>query len=555
MLIARRHFDAGDFEKSEPVYRRALLFFDEGEELRQCLQLLAEMYAAWQNYSSSLEMMVRLLSLNEREFGKTDARTISVMREMGSIYLKTGQAQKAEKIQQRANEREQGRTSKNLAIDVRNTEALASPAPGVEQHQKPQAQNESTLGMRERLEKSAEQVRPIVSGVMIDFSHKGVKLLAQIIGSIVVLCVVIFVAQILPRNPSPLKVYRSIPHGYRTADNKMEFKLLDDTQCAYNTSGVQIIPGAQPVPGDQSNSTLTSTAAPEAAASDNPEILTLPYYQFLSDWRDFLAVSLSSLGEKQYWIFRQDDAVLDQDGRTLYAWRSPESEVIDETIIISNAVNTFYDQVHRYPQDLSETAVPSFKNPLTGKLDPANYQRVELGDKKWTTARSLNELSTFYTSLRNGASWPNEPALKPCSVNCVHVVMRSEAGEFYNFLIRGSDRYGKCLPSSVPGIPYLLALQNAKELKLEHPNLPFAGSLPFRPRRIWLMQPNLGSSTLLLLHHGLTYLCATVSLYFLVTWSQKYLHTGFQKKHIKYLIYCALWGMGCLVYELSWLCS
>jgi len=551
---ARKHYDAGDFEKAEPVYRRALLFFDEGDELRQCLQLLAEMYGAWKNYSSSLEMLVRLLSLNEREFGKTDPRTISVMREMGSIYIRSGQPQKADKIQQKASQLEQGRDKRPNTVDLRNVSDSASI--GGEQETQGQAQEDSTLALRDRLEKSAEHVRPIVSGVIVDFSHKGVKFLAKCIGSIILLCIVIFVAQILPRNPSPLKVYRSIPHGYRSADGKMEFNLLDDARCAYNTSG-------QFIPGDESSSSAAATARATDAGqgeaqvepSDSPEILTLPYYQFLSDWRDFLAVALGSLQEKQYWIFRKDDAVVDQDGRILYAWRSPESEVIDETSIITNAVKTFYEQNRRYPQSLSECTLPSFKNPLSGQLDPPNYQKVVFGDRKWSTARSLSESSTFYTSLRNGAAWPNEPTLKPCSVNCCTVVMVSEAGEFYDFLIRGSDRYGKSLPSSVPGIPFLVSLENSKELRLEHPNLPFAGNLLFRPRRAWLMQPGLSATTLALLHHGLTYICATVGLYFFIAWSQKYLNTGWRKKHIKYLIYCALWVMGCVVYELSWLCS
>ena len=107
LSAARRAYDQGQFDRAEPVYRRALLFFEQGDDLRQCLQCLAVLYSVRNQYPDALEMYIRLLSLNETEYGKTDRRSIAVMREMASIYVQMGQKGKADKLLARANIREQ----------------------------------------------------------------------------------------------------------------------------------------------------------------------------------------------------------------------------------------------------------------------------------------------------------------------------------------------------------------------------------------------------------------------------------------------------------------
>src|SRR5271154_3286592 len=99
LQLAQQQYQEGLFDKAEPVFKRALYFFSEGEELRQSLSCLTNIYAIQGNFAEALESAIGLLALNEKEFGKNDQRTIAVMKEIADIYTEAGQLQKAENMQ------------------------------------------------------------------------------------------------------------------------------------------------------------------------------------------------------------------------------------------------------------------------------------------------------------------------------------------------------------------------------------------------------------------------------------------------------------------------
>lgn len=516
LSLARLHFEQGLYDRAEPVYRRALLFFDQGEELRQCLQCLSVLYSVKNHYSDALEMYVRLLSLNEAEYGKSDRRTVAVMREMASIYIQMGQPQKAEKIHQRATmrERDRERPTPIMAEVEDNFEGSSAGLPQFEQAEETQ----------QRVEKVRRELRPLISGFIVDFTSNRTLMLAKLIIAGIVLVSILLVAMILPRNPQPIDVYRSIPHDYQTADDKAHLTLVTDSQCSF------------------------------ANEEEPPAVANFPYTQYLSDWRDVLGVIYGSIYEKQYWVYRVDDAVRDEDDRIYYGAHTAEAKVIEEMAVVKKAIESFFIVHQRYPKRISEKIVLPYINPISNLQELPSSQILTLGDRKWTTATSLKERAKFYNSLSNGNSWPDEPPLKPGSINTCSVVMISEAGEFYDFILQGGDRHGKPILTSIPGKAYIVSLQGAKDLDTPIPPVPFATKLLVRPRHVWLIKPDLNSLELHLLNHGLSYFWAFLGLCFLAYWVRKRYFEDDSSRAGKFVVYAIACAVLCGIYELSRLC-
>ncbi|HEY9757175.1 MAG TPA: tetratricopeptide repeat protein [Oculatellaceae cyanobacterium] len=497
LSLARLHFEQGLYDRAEPVYRRALLFFEHGDELRQCLQCLAVLYSVWNHYSDALEMYVRLLALNENEYGKTDRRTIAVMREMASIYIQMGQPQKAEKLQQKALMRERDRDRPHASDDE---DFARASSPMIAQFEQP-----VQMETQSEFDKLKTKLRPVISGLQVDFTNKRTLLLAKLISAAIVLVLVLLVGMILPRNPTPLDVYKSIPHEYITAGGKAKLILDSDSQC-----------------------TLTS----------NGETVNLPYSQFLSDWRDVVAIMTSSIFEKQYWIARTDDqGLLDGDNHCYYGLNTPEEKTLEQMQVVKKAVESFFIVKQRYPKRISEKIVLPYINPTTHFQELPAHQILELGDRKWTTATSIKERANFYNSLLNGGTWPSEPAFRPSGINCASAVMVSAAGEFYDFILRGCDRAGKPLRACDAGASYLISLQGAKELECTPPKLPFSGEVLIRPRHVWLFQPNMSTFELEVLRHAWTYLSGAFMALMLFLWAKQRFFSTAPASANKYLIF------------------
>jgi len=526
LSLARLHYEQGLYDRAEPVYRRALLFFEHGEELRQCLQCLAVLYSVRNHYSDALEMYVRLLALNENEYGKTDRRTIAVMREMASIYVQMGQQPKADKIHQKATMRERERERPLI-------EYLEADEDGHEQVGTMPAEAADTKAQK-AVEKYRDELRPLVSGLIVDFTDRRTLFLAKLIIAGILLSVVLLVAIVLPRDPSPIAVYKSIPHHYETADGRASFTLLNDNQCSFTVKS-------------------TYPTTPPSDETQNPTLITMPYSQYLSDWRDVVGILYSSIYDKLYCVSRSDEAVLDEEQRTYYGLPSPEKTVIDEMRVIKNQVGSFYIIKRKYPKVLSARIILPYTNPCTNKQEMPNSQVLTIGNQTWNTAQSLKERAKLYNLLLNGGTWPNEPTLSPGAINTCTLVMVSEAGEFYDFLIRGCDRNGKTLLTSVPGKAYIMSLQGAKDFEAPTPLVPFAGQLLVRPRHVWLLRPNLPAIETDFRQHGLSYIGGFVALCIILLWVKKRFFSA-EGKTTKYIVYASICLLLSLVYEISQRC-
>jgi hypothetical protein len=531
--LARQAYDQGQFDRAEPVFRRALLFFEHGDDLRQCLQCLAVLYSIRNQFSDALEMYVRLLALNELEYGKTDRRSIAVMREMASIYVQMGQKGKADKMIARAHIREQElerpyraelEAEENRIAQQQSYAFLEpnDPLATAAQAERMEMERQQELA-RQKREKREEEVRPLISGLIVDFSNFRNLFIAKAISAAIVFLFIFMIAMFAPHNPDPIDVFKAIPHEYKTADGKGSFTIEGESNCKF--------------------------------ANNEDKSISLPYTMYLADWRDFLGMMYGAIYEKQYLVFRQDDAVLDGDKRIYYGANTPEAQVITEMAAIKKTADTYLHTNEKYPDEITDQIMLPYINPITKLPSLPFSQKIKVGDRTWTTETSLEERNLFYSKLVDGKPWPNEPPLKPGGINCCSVVMVSAAGEFYDYLIRGSDRHGQTLSTSTPGKPYLISLQNPKEFDKPTPPIPFENKLLVRPRYVCLMRPGVSDFEIHFLNHALTYIVGLLGTCLILFWAKNTFIDGEDYRELKkFWIY----GLGCyflcLLYELSRIC-
>jgi hypothetical protein len=222
---------------------------------------------------------------------------------------------------------------------------------------------------------------------------------------------------------------------------------------------------------------------------------------------------------------------------------------------VKKTVEIYLTANGKYPDELTDQIMLPYLNPIT-KLPALPFsQKIKVGDRTWTTETSLEERKLFYSRLAEGKPWPNEPPLKPGGINCCSVQMVSAAGEFYDYLIRGSDRHGNTLSTSTPGKPYLISLQNAKVFEKPTPPIPFENKLLVRPRYVCLMRPGVSDFEIHFLNHALTYIVALIGTCLILFWAKNTFIDGEDIRRLKRLW---VYGLGCyglcLLFELSRLC-
>jgi hypothetical protein len=504
LTVASEQFDAGNFERAEPVYRRALLFFREGEELRHCLDRLCLLYSAIQNYASATEMSMRLLALNESEFGKTDERTITVMRSLSALLSKQGHTQKAERMKQKAMEREAARVSSpgegEYGPDKSNEDSSEAGA-GQSFSSARQSSSGITSSFRfddmpgspgsrgGRLQNVLEKLQSLLSAIRSGLPPGNLGLIVKWTVIVIVVCVVCKAVQAIPRNPSPLEVFLTFPHNYATSDGALSLNFIDQSTASFE----ERLKVEKASHQEQTKATQQALPATE----------TMPMSQMLQDWRDIIAIVASSLFEKQYWLQRAQDIIIDADDRIYYAIEGPESKLIAEMRLIQNTVHGYYELEGRYPEALTESLVQSYKNPYTGKKIRPLYQTLRLGSLQSDDSVAASARDALYDAVKKGLPWPDEPTSEPGTIRCCAVTLQAKGSETYDFLMRAVGRDGKYLTSTFRGSTYVVSLNHQDSFGTAPAALPFNGIPVLKSRHVWLFSPDVKEQERYFLMHGL----------------------------------------------------
>jgi len=468
------NYDAGDYKRAEPIYRRAVLFTLPDLEFRHCLERLVLIYVGVQkNYSESLRISLRLLALNESEFGRTDQRTVQVMRDLSAIYDKLGKHGEAERMRNASSEREAGR--------LQSTNPDSSPSSESDEPEAA-ASNQPRLRSRVNVQEEAfsvqaffNRLRPFISTISIIFRpRKGRNAMIA-----VVLICLFFVGQtlfsLIPRAVLPATIYHMMSHFYQTSDRRIKFSVLDEKVCRFEAD-------------DENFNKLR---------------MDTPLCWYLYDFRDLLDITFGSLRYRDYWILRNSDSVVDEQGHVYYAVGSSENQILDRMIALSECAKESYLRSKHFPETLAEmekVCTPSI-NPISNKTEVPDLQVITTGDKDRSQERSTIEREKFYRVLGSGSKWEREPQATPGSLHCCLVKFVSTKGEVDEFVIRGHDRNADPFPSTTPNQAYSIILRDGKEVFSHPPGLPFSGQTVLRNRRTWLIDASVGKINLFLFRY------------------------------------------------------
>jgi hypothetical protein len=256
---------------------------------------------------------------------------------------------------------------------------------------------------------------------------------------------------------------------FRSADNQKIIELIDDKVCDLS------------------------------AGEDSAR---LPYRVYFFDFRNLLSMMLGPMVEKQIWIMRTQEGLLDPDSTTLYANDSPEMRLVQSVKSIGQEVASYYTQHKSYPQKVDFT----YRNPFTKKIDKPHMQQL--------TLHGPHEIKVLYAKLLAGLPWPDEPTLYPGSINCCAVTIKTSANDVDIFVIQVADAHGFPLSGSTDTSGYFYALEGGKEADLPlQPSLPQHGVQRARRQVVWLVEEPLNRAAIDILKHGASYLCCSLAMF------------------------------------------
>jgi len=200
----------------------------------------------------------------------------------------------------------------------------------------------------------------------------------------------------------------------------------------------------------------------------------IPYQVLKGTWSDIAIVLRSAFSHKEIWYQLLDEALISDDGITLYAVNSPEHEVAKQMKTYEQYLQTFYAKNGTYPSSekkLREENAAVFTNPFSGNSETPRLQGLDgrmekelLFDNYKAPPKSEDPVLEF---LRNGGTWKD---LRPAPGRIVSLAMRKgveRVGEYYKveeFFIMSYDKFSHFLSGGLPGTSYVIALKDGKQV-------------------------------------------------------------------------------------------
>ncbi len=336
-------------------------------------------------------------------------------------------------------------------------------------------------------------------------SQRSVLILAAV--AFAIFCIGFLAYKFLPRALTPEQAYGTIHHQWRSADSSTLLWLKNSSDCEFT------------VGKDRINTS---------------------YHFYLSDWRDALDMALSSLFQKQYWLYQSGESMSDDEGRTIYPSNGAEAKLVDKLEIIGQYAAMCYAKKNRYP-DLPTRMKASFnleyENPFTTEKELPSFQTLTVGEGKSEAAddQARNDL---FIDLFSGGSWKDAPEPHPGQIRCLAVDFHNVRGNTQAFIVQiiGADK--KPLRGSIGGNRFFYALENGRPYKVppsEKPQLPFKGQTGIKPIVLWLFDSKPDAGLIFMLKNGGIILFSTLAVIFLVV--------GFSMKASKRGVFLILFGI------------
>jgi tetratricopeptide (TPR) repeat protein len=300
----------------------------------------------------------------------------------------------------------------------------------------------------------------------------------NIILSIVAGCFLLLVlASIFTSHSNSAEDYKKIPHRYRTADGEKLLFLTSASEC-------ELVAGS--------------------------ETAKMPYYQHHGDLLDNCRVMFGLLIHHQYWLTKNKNGFVDQQGSLLYTEASPELQAAEFVDELGRSAQLSYLSLHHYPKKLEEldSGKRAFHNPYTGQAAKPIIQTIVLGKK--TQTDDGQQRKKLYDIAVSGARFPHEPKRHPGDVVCYSVVIHTKKSDINTFYIRSYDRDGKPLGGSRPDTVFAVVLENGLEKTAPRPPLEYSGKPLLRPRRVWLMN-EANASLDFILKYGAAFIFAFIA--------------------------------------------
>ena len=235
----------------------------------------------------------------------------------------------------------------------------------------------------------------------------------------------------------------------------------------------------------------------------------LPYHVYFFDFRNLLSLMLGPLAEKQYWVVRTNEGLIDGDATVLYPSNAPEMSVVETVKSIGKYAADYYGQHRKYPTEINITYV----NPFAKKVDKPRMQEL--------TLNGVHERELLYAKLLAGlspvpANHSGESAFYPGCINCCDVTIHTSGDDVKIFAIQAGDTHGLPISGSTDTSGYFFALEGGKQYVPLQPQLPMHGTQHLRRQVVWLIEEPLSRSEAELLKHGASYIFAALAMFLFV---------------------------------------
>lgn len=320
---------------------------------------------------------------------------------------------------------------------------------------------------------------------LVDPSTTSAKAAAAMVVMVSIVVGLAYVAYHMPRKLSPADAYRAIQHKYVSTDSTKSLVLTDPTSC-------------------------------EFAVGEKKMPAKLRFY--LDDWRDAVDMSLGRVGEKQIWLVRTGDGIVDEDQIKLYVNGGAELQLASRIDFLNQYATMQFQKVKSYPArgNLNPAIDLRYLNPYTKKREMPLFFKVVIG--KGLASHEADQARTkFYDALLSGQVAPETPKANPGEIRCYAVDFLSPRGTIEGFVVQLIGKDGKPLSGVRPHSSYLFALEDGKEYKpTEAGVLPFNGEPGLRPAVVWLLMDKLDETFVLILSSAPVIIFTIMTFVFLI---------------------------------------